>query len=263
MAGITLISSVDLFGDNDELRGSFPHKTKGEIAIGDILAVASAILYGIYIIFMKKRIGNEERVSMPLFFSYVGIFNMLFLWPGFFLLHFTKIETFQLPQTRRILAIVLVCRKRFELTGLGLMTVVGQRCDIFCFRVLLGLCHATNFATNRHCRDKLDHTSFPYRPNDYQRAVFFTCVLGRRPHRFPILCFHQWREHKPYSKPRRSTCRWSGESYTRRLTNGDTRTGGVCHCSWTVGVIIHFRGISTCCLVSTVPPEEHDRSFLR
>ncbi|MCJ1372086.1 hypothetical protein MMC20_003307 [Loxospora ochrophaea] len=107
MAGITLISSVDLFGDNDELRGSFPHKTKGEIAIGDILAVASAILYGIYIIFMKKRIGNEERVSMPLFFSYVGIFNMLFLWPGFFLLHFTKIETFQLPQTRRILAIVL------------------------------------------------------------------------------------------------------------------------------------------------------------
>lgn len=36
LVGIILISSVDLSGkDNDENRGNFPHKSKGEIALGD------------------------------------------------------------------------------------------------------------------------------------------------------------------------------------------------------------------------------------
>lgn len=35
LAGIVLISSVDLSGkDNDENRGNFPHKTQGQIAVG-------------------------------------------------------------------------------------------------------------------------------------------------------------------------------------------------------------------------------------
>ncbi|PSN65877.1 hypothetical protein BS50DRAFT_574371 [Corynespora cassiicola Philippines] len=108
LAGIVLISTVDVTGDNDENRGSFPHKTPRELAIGDVMAFVSAVLYGFYAVFMKKRIGDESKVNMPLFFGLVGLFNVVLLWPGMLILHLTGIEPFELPPTRRILTIVLV-----------------------------------------------------------------------------------------------------------------------------------------------------------
>jgi solute carrier family 35 protein F5 len=108
LTGIILISSIDLSSDNDENRGSFPHKSQQQIAIGDAMAIFSALMYGIYTVVMKKRIGNEDRVNMPLFFGLVGLFNVIFLWPGFLVLHFTGVETFELPPTGKIWTIVLV-----------------------------------------------------------------------------------------------------------------------------------------------------------
>ena len=108
LAGIALISSIDVSANHDKNRGSFPHKSHREIAIGDILAFSSAIIYAIYSILMKKKIGDESRVDMVMFFGFVGLLNLVTLLPGFFVLHFTGIETFELPPTRRILAIVLV-----------------------------------------------------------------------------------------------------------------------------------------------------------
>ena len=108
LAGIMLISSIDVSGDQDKNRGSFPHKSHKQIAIGDILALTSAVMYGIYTTVMKKRIGDESRADMFLFFGFVGLFNIITLLPGFFVVHFTGIETFELPPTRRILVIVMV-----------------------------------------------------------------------------------------------------------------------------------------------------------
>lgn len=108
LAGVILISSIDVSGETDENRGSFPHKTPRELAIGDIMAFISAVLYGFYAVLMKKRIGDESKVNMPLFFGLVGTFNVILLWPGMVILHLTAIETFELPPTNRILTIVLV-----------------------------------------------------------------------------------------------------------------------------------------------------------
>jgi solute carrier family 35 protein F5 len=108
LAGVVLISMVDVSGETDENRGSFPHKTPRELAVGDVMAFVSAVLYGFYAVFMKKRIGDESRVNMPLFFGLVGLWNTILLWPGFLILHFTGIEKFSLPPTGRILMIVLV-----------------------------------------------------------------------------------------------------------------------------------------------------------
>jgi solute carrier family 35 protein F5 len=112
LAGIMLISTVDFTGSNDENRGTFPHKTLKEVAVGDAMAFLSAILYGLYAVVMKKRMGNEARINMPMFFGMVGLLNLVIMWPGFVILHFTGIETFQLPPTRRILTIILVCLPR-------------------------------------------------------------------------------------------------------------------------------------------------------
>lgn len=108
LTGIILISMVDLSGDNDRNRGSFPHKSQRELAIGDILAFVSAVLYGAYSVVMKKRVENEDRVNMPLFFGLVGLFNLILLWPGFIVLHLTGIETFELPPTGKIWTIIIL-----------------------------------------------------------------------------------------------------------------------------------------------------------
>ncbi|KAF1735232.1 putative vacuolar membrane protein [Beauveria bassiana] len=92
LIGIVLISTVDLTGSSDEHRGSFPHKTTGQIAIGDSMALISAVVYGMYVTVMKRRVGDEDKVDMRLFFGLVGVFNMLFLWPLFFVFHWTGIE---------------------------------------------------------------------------------------------------------------------------------------------------------------------------
>ncbi len=97
LAGVILISTVDLSGASDENRGNFPHKSQAQIAIGDAMAFLSAIIYGVYVTVMKRKVGNEDRVNMPLFFGLVGLFNLPFLWPGFFILHYTGIEPVGLP----------------------------------------------------------------------------------------------------------------------------------------------------------------------
>lgn len=109
LAGIILISSQDLSGESadDEHRGDFPEKSLREIAIGDALAFASAVMYGIYAVVMKKRIDDESRISMPLFFGLVGLINIFILWPLFFIFHFSNIETFAMPPTSRVTLIVL------------------------------------------------------------------------------------------------------------------------------------------------------------
>lgn len=108
LAGIVLISSQDMSGETDKNRGTFPHKTMKEIAVGDAMAFLSAVLYGLYAVVMKKRIGDESRVDMPLFFGLVGLFNVVIMWPGFLILHFSGIEQFQLPPGGRVLAIIIV-----------------------------------------------------------------------------------------------------------------------------------------------------------
>ncbi|KAJ8608299.1 hypothetical protein MRB53_039721 [Persea americana] len=106
LAGVMMISSVDVSGKESN-RGSFPYKSPGEIAVGDAMALVSAILYGVYAVGLSKVVGVESRINMPLFFGFVGLINIVFLWPGFFLLHFTGVETFQLPPTPRIFLIIL------------------------------------------------------------------------------------------------------------------------------------------------------------
>ncbi|KAI9793866.1 MAG: hypothetical protein M1816_007118 [Peltula sp. TS41687] len=108
LVGVIMISRVDISGTTDENRGSFPHKTGGQLALGDAEALFSAVVYGIYTVLLKKRIGNEGRVNMVLFFGLVGLFNVVLLWPGFIILHLIGEETFQLPPTGRIWAVVIL-----------------------------------------------------------------------------------------------------------------------------------------------------------
>ncbi|KAJ5832186.1 hypothetical protein N7474_000497 [Penicillium riverlandense] len=114
LIGIILISRVDLSKPDtntpsvDGSEGSFPHKTPAEIALGDAMAAFSSIMYGVYTIVMKKQVGDESRVNMQLFFGLVGFFNLVLLWPGFVVLHWTGVEPFALPSTNRVWMIIII-----------------------------------------------------------------------------------------------------------------------------------------------------------
>ncbi|KAI9278681.1 hypothetical protein BDA99DRAFT_492858 [Phascolomyces articulosus] len=97
--GVVLVS----YSDQESATKEPPKEPTAEIAeasaplIGDFLALAGAFFYGCYTTLLKRRIGDESRINMPLFFGFVGAFNVLLLWPIFPILHWTGLETFEIP----------------------------------------------------------------------------------------------------------------------------------------------------------------------
>ena len=51
---------------------------------------------------------------MQLFFGFVGLFNVMFLWPIGVILHFAHIERFELPTSPRIIVGVLISVRRIS-----------------------------------------------------------------------------------------------------------------------------------------------------
>ncbi|GBB87378.1 hypothetical protein RclHR1_13830005 [Rhizophagus clarus] len=75
---------------------------------GNFLALMGAFLYGCYAVLLKLRIQNESRINMPLFFGFVGIINVISLWPIFLVLHFTGLEQLQLPPSTAIWTMIAI-----------------------------------------------------------------------------------------------------------------------------------------------------------
>ncbi|OCT63213.1 solute carrier family 35 member F5 isoform X2 [Xenopus laevis] len=74
-------------------------KSRGKDTIGSIWSVLGAVLYAVYIVMLKRKVDREDKLDIPMFFGFVGLFNLLLLWPGFFLLHYTGFEAFEFPST--------------------------------------------------------------------------------------------------------------------------------------------------------------------
>ncbi|XP_055226641.1 solute carrier family 35 member F5-like [Gorilla gorilla gorilla] len=79
-------------------------KSAGRGTIGSIWSLAGAMLYAVYIVMIKRKVDREDKLDIPMFFGFVGLFNLLLLWPGFFLLHYTGFEDFEFPNK-----VVLMC----------------------------------------------------------------------------------------------------------------------------------------------------------
>jgi solute carrier family 35 protein F5 len=52
--------------------------------IGDALSLGSACAYGVYTTVLKMKIEDDRCVDMLQFFGLLGSFNVLLLWPLFF-----------------------------------------------------------------------------------------------------------------------------------------------------------------------------------
>jgi solute carrier family 35, member F5 len=78
---------------------------------GDALALCSALAYSAYVILLKFRIGDESRIDIMLFFGFVGVFNVIFLWPILLVLHFTGYETLEWPHGAKLITGILINSK--------------------------------------------------------------------------------------------------------------------------------------------------------
>ncbi|XP_061782462.1 solute carrier family 35 member F5-like isoform X2 [Nerophis lumbriciformis] len=85
MGGVALVSHSSM--DRPDEKGT----------IGSLWSLAGALLYAVYIVLIKRLVDREDKLDIPMFFGFVGLFNLLLLWPGFLLLHYTGFEAFELP----------------------------------------------------------------------------------------------------------------------------------------------------------------------
>ncbi|XP_049963163.1 solute carrier family 35 member F5 isoform X2 [Schistocerca serialis cubense] len=68
-----------------------------KLPTGAILALVSAFFYAMYLVFLRRKVDHEDKMDIPIFFGFVGLFNLLFLWPLFFLFHYCHWELFEWP----------------------------------------------------------------------------------------------------------------------------------------------------------------------
>ncbi|KAA8900175.1 hypothetical protein FN846DRAFT_959402 [Sphaerosporella brunnea] len=108
LLGIVLISTTDLSPSGSSSSDAPVERTPIQVLTGDAMALLSALAYSTYITLLKVRAGNESRVDMQLFFGFVGLFNLVFLWPGLWILHATGVERFEMPPEGRVWAILAV-----------------------------------------------------------------------------------------------------------------------------------------------------------
>ncbi|KAH3676093.1 hypothetical protein WICMUC_002390 [Wickerhamomyces mucosus] len=100
--GVILITKIDSDIGGQEARTSL------SIFIGNSLALIGALLYGIYTTLLKFRVGDESRINMKVFFGFVGVFNLIFLWPSLIIFDLFGIEKFELPNTTHVLTIISI-----------------------------------------------------------------------------------------------------------------------------------------------------------
>ncbi|XP_071444115.1 solute carrier family 35 member F5 [Hetaerina americana] len=84
ICGVVVISLSDL-------------KTGMKVPMGAIMALFSAFLYAAYLVFLRRKVDNEDKMDIPMFFGFIGLFNFLLLWPMFFILHHLHYEPFEWP----------------------------------------------------------------------------------------------------------------------------------------------------------------------
>ncbi|XP_008548608.1 solute carrier family 35 member F5 isoform X2 [Microplitis demolitor] len=97
---------VNIFGMVLMSRSNINMDTKEEPKVM-ILSILNAFFQTVYVIFFKNKVDHEDRMDIPMFFGFVGLFNLTLLWPIFFILHYGHWEEFEWPNSRQWTFIVI------------------------------------------------------------------------------------------------------------------------------------------------------------
>lgn len=101
--GVILVTKSDSESVSGDLQ-----RTTMSIFVGNTLALLGALLYGVYTTMLKYRIRDESRVNMKVFLGFVGVFNLILLWPSLVVFHYTGVEVFEWPHGKFVVAIIVL-----------------------------------------------------------------------------------------------------------------------------------------------------------
>jgi solute carrier family 35 protein F5 len=107
------------------------HQTPSKPLLGDSLALISALAYAFYVILLKVRIKNESRVSMTLFFGFVGAWNIVLIWPLGFVLHYTGVEMWEWPHGGMLWLSILINALITFVSGMEEHVFGGPACCVY------------------------------------------------------------------------------------------------------------------------------------
>ncbi|XP_055708442.1 solute carrier family 35 member F5 [Phlebotomus papatasi] len=93
IAGVTMVTLSEL--------------EEPKMSKGIFLALTSAFFYASYLVLVKRKSDTEEKIDIPLFFGFVGLWNLLLLWPIFFVLNFSHVEPFEFPNRHQFSVLFL------------------------------------------------------------------------------------------------------------------------------------------------------------
>lgn len=100
--GVVLVTKADSAQVTEDVA-----RTPMDVIFGNSLALLGALLYGVYTTLLKYRIQDESRVNMKVFFGFVGVFNLILLWPSLIVFHYMGVEHFELPHGSTVIAIIM------------------------------------------------------------------------------------------------------------------------------------------------------------
>merc|ERR1712154_194743 len=89
----------------DDIQSS--DKDKHGTVWGDVLALISAFIYGVYVTLIKYKIEDESSVNMFLFFGLLGLINVCTLWPMLLFLDAFNYELLAWPDNDVLLLLTL------------------------------------------------------------------------------------------------------------------------------------------------------------
>nr|KAI8745192.1 solute carrier family 35 member F5-like [Biomphalaria glabrata] len=70
-------------------------------------AIFSSVCYSIYLVLLRRKVDNEDKIDIPMFLGFVGILCAVSMWPGFLILHYSKQEPFEWPNKKQWVYILL------------------------------------------------------------------------------------------------------------------------------------------------------------
>lgn len=70
---------------------------------GIVLSLLSAFFYACYLVLVKRKNDTDEKIDIIEFFGFVGLWNVLLLWPMFLVLNFSQLEIFEMPNKKQFL----------------------------------------------------------------------------------------------------------------------------------------------------------------
>jgi len=71
-----------------------------QFPLRSLWAIAAAFLVSTYVVYFQRQAENEDRLNIPLFLGFVGLFSMMLMWPGFFIARELNAEAIVWPSKR-------------------------------------------------------------------------------------------------------------------------------------------------------------------